>query len=295
MAILHRSIVVALVLWGAALTACASAPQVDASEAIRQVDGDVAVLALFVRGDDVADSQAVAAEVRAQVADRCGKRARSEAQIREAIAAQLEGAALRPADRHEILAAVEAVDADPARGLALLREHRAATVVDRELRQKARNLFLRASTEALARGERDTARRLLVELHAWLSYTAPPPGDVEVPRAVRVLWDEVVAGTSDTAIYQHTLPFLSLLPNGLSHLALATTGVHRLAPDVIEQAARLGTVLRLDKVILAGIFDGHARAYVVDVSTRAFVHSWTLSEGLVSEARSGWSGADDTP
>ena len=287
--ILLRRNILALLPLAVLLAACASTARVDATEAIRQVDGDVAVLAVFVRGEDVARSEAVATQVRAQVTERFGDHSRSAEEIRAAIAAQLEGAALRPSDRQRILLAAEAVDADPARALAVLRDHRAATVVDRDLRTKARSLFLRAATEALARGDQQKARDLLAELYGWFSYTAPPPGDVEVPRAVRTLWDQVVASTRDTALYEHTLPFLSLLPHGFDHLALATSDVSGLAPDVIEQAARLGTALRLDKVILAGMVQNRARAFVVDVSTRACLRSWTLSKRTLDAARSAWS------
>jgi|GEM_PF-3022201 len=290
MTLLHRNKLVGWALTALTLVAsgCASAPSVDAEAAIRQVDGDVAVLAVFVRGDELAPSLAIAAQVRSQVSDRFGEHVRAPAEIRAAIAAQLEGAALRPADRRRILAEARAVDADPREGLAVLREHRAATMVDRDLREKARGLFLRATSEAQARGDQALARELLTELHNWLSYTVPPPGELEVTRAVHELWQEVAQGTKDTTLYRHTLPFLSLLPHGQDELALATTAANGLASDVVEQAARLGTALRLDKVILAGMVEGHARAYVVDVTTRACTHSWTLSQSAVEDARSAW-------
>ncbi|TNF38311.1 MAG: hypothetical protein EP329_00880 [Deltaproteobacteria bacterium] len=286
MTLLHRNMMVAGALAALVLSGCATGPSVDAEAAIRQVDGDVAVLAVFVRGDDLEPSLAVASQVRRQVVDHFGVRVRDTAAIRAAIAAQLEGAALRPSDRLRILDAARAVDADPQLSLEILREHRAATMVDRELRRKARSLFLRASTEALARGDAPHARELLTELHNWLSYTVPPPGDLEVPRAVRDLWEQVAQGAKDTTLYRHTLPFLSLLPHGHDQLALATTEANGLAPDVVEEAARLGTALRLDKVILAGMVEGHARAYVVDVSTRACIRTWTLSQSAKRPPRS---------
>lgn len=275
MSTLQRTSVAALALALLALAACASAGQQAAHEALRPVDGDVAVMTVYVRGADVGPSVAVARRVAGQVADAVGPRARSQRDVLRAIALQLEGASLLPERRQELLASIATAGAKPSDGLAVLRRHRAATVVDRELRQRARTLFLEAATEAAARGDDEAARGLLAELRGWLSYTVAAPDELEVPRAVLAAWRELDADEDrHDALYRQMMPFLSLLPHGQAHAALASTDPRRPAPDVIEQAARLGLALRVNAVVLAGVVDGEARAYVVDVITRSLVREW---------------------
>lgn len=265
-----------VVLAALALTACASAGQQAAHEALRTVDGDVAVMTVYVRGDDVEASLAVARRVAEQVVDAVGPRARPRGEVLRAIAMQLEGASLLPERRHELLVSLDDAGAKPSDGLAVLRRHRAATVVDRELRLRARALFLEAATEAAARGEDDVARALLAELRGWLSYTVTEPGELEVPSAVLAAWRAVDAeDDGHDALYRQMMPFLSLLPHGQAHAALASVDPLRPSPDAVEQAARLGLALRVDTVILAGVVGGEARAYVVDVLTRSLVREWT--------------------
>ena len=253
----------------ATTAACAVAPRFAADATLRQVDGDVAVLGLVTRGEDVSTSVHTANALRRDIAARLGPRARSERQIRAAITDQLEGAALLPAHRRALLTAVDAADADPVRGLLLLREHRAATLADDLLGHRARALFLRAAAESLARGEREGARALLTELICWLGDTAPGPAPTEVPSSVLALWGDISAHPLRPTFYRHALPFSTLLPSGAAHLALTTRAADHLPDEVVEQAARLGLALRVEKVLLAGTLAARPRAFVIDVATRS--------------------------
>jgi len=236
---------------------------------------DVAVLAVHDAEADVERAARLAARARVALAAEPGVRVLEPRALREAIAVQLEGASLRPSDRAAILAEVGGVDAYPELGLAILRRHRTATVVDEGLRSRARTLFFQAAADALARGDDDHAQRLLLELHGWLSFSADAPGPFEVPRSVADLYAATEGAVDGGALYQHTRPFLTLLPHGLEHLALTNRGPG-LAPEVVEQAARLGVVTRVSEVILVGYVSGEPRAFVVDVGIRSFVREARL-------------------
>ncbi|PIE18602.1 MAG: hypothetical protein CSA66_04395 [Proteobacteria bacterium] len=268
------------------LGACASSFGASAAATMQQTEGDIAVLGLYVEGEPLTETTSVASEVRSQVASLFGERAASSARVRAAIATQLAGAALRASDRIAILEELDRIDSNPEDGLRTLRDHRVATLVDPDLRDRARTLFLRAATEATARGDEAHARELLCELHGWLRHLTEPPGDLEVPRAVRDLFNATRSTDHDAELFEHGLPFLTLFPYGLDHLALQTDVSDRLAPEVVEQAARLGTAMRLDRVVLVSVVEGRGRAFIVDVPTRSLLRDWSLPGAFVDEARS---------